>query len=99
MKTFNLSVSFEEAQILGFALAKGYQENVSTTNEDGETVTSSPNPVSAADFCADYFTKFLAVEFSTIGMAQIMALKEKEKNEMIAGLQVALQEGITVTIE
>lgn len=98
MKTFNLSVSFEEAQIVGFAIAKGYHENVSSVNEEGETVTI-PNPVTATDFCAEYFRAFLATEFSTIGMAHIMAQKEAEKNTAIAQLQTALKEAVTISVE
>lgn len=93
MKTFNLSVSFEEAQVLGFAKAKGYKETVVV---DGAEVA---NPESAVVFCEIYFKNFLATEFSTVGMVQIMAQKEAEKQEAIAQLQEALKTGITISVE
>lgn len=93
MKTFNLAVSFEEVQIVGFATAKGYRES---TIVDGEEVA---NPQTAVQFCEQYFKNFLATEFSTVGMAQIMAQKELEKQEQIAQLQEALKAGITISVE
>ncbi len=93
MKTFNLSVSFEEAQILGFAKAKGYKETVIVEGEE------TANPESAVTFCEKYFKVFFATEFSTVGMVLIMAQKETEKQEAIAQLQETLKAGITISIE
>ena len=96
--TFTLTTTQPTENILAFAQAKGWSEEVTKYNEDG-TSTKVPNPVSAAEFCGTYFTNLIVNDMSSLRINAVIQATQAAQQEQIKAIKDTLAATIEVTVE
>jgi hypothetical protein len=95
--TFTLTTTQPTDNIDAFAHYKGYQDTI--TSYDGEGVaTSTPNPLSTADFCGEYFKKIIVNEMGGMKKEQIYAASNQVVQSQLKQVDEALKNTIEVEI-
>ncbi len=93
-KTFNLSATFTEQEVLGFAKYKGWSETVMSS--DGTVID---NKLTAEQYISDYFMRVLTSEISTMVKNKELAKLEQQRQLIEQTIENKVKDNLSITIE
>ncbi len=93
-KTFNLSATFTEQEVLEFAKYKGWSETVMSS--DGTVID---NQLTEEQYISDYFMRVLTSEISTMVKNKELAKLEQQRQLIEQTIENKVKDNLSITIE
>ena len=93
-KTFNLSATFTEQEVLEFAKYKGWSETVMSS--DGTVID---NQLTAEQYISDYFMRVLTSEISTMVKNKELAKLDQQRQLIEQTIESKVKDNLSITIE